>query len=58
MSGIQERAWKEREKRMAERKILWEKATNTEKELDAITVEMKDKICLIVDDVERRVIYL
>ncbi|MCL4136454.1 UNVERIFIED_CONTAM: hypothetical protein GTU68_039291 [Idotea baltica] len=55
VGGIQERSWSEREKRLEERKGLHKQLDLTENELDSITVQMKEKICTIVEDVERRV---
>ncbi|KAK7072698.1 Mitofusin-2 [Halocaridina rubra] len=52
---IMERAWQEREEKMKERQNLWARLDHTEKELHALTTQMKEKICSIVEDVERRV---
>ncbi|CAL4109971.1 unnamed protein product, partial [Meganyctiphanes norvegica] len=52
---LMESAWKERELKVEERQGLWGRLDHTEKELNALTTSMKDKICQIVEDVERRV---
>ncbi|XP_068203348.1 transmembrane GTPase Marf-like isoform X2 [Palaemon carinicauda] len=52
---VMERSWQEREEKMKERQALWATLDHTEKELHALTTQMKEKICSIVEDVERRV---
>lgn len=52
---LMERAWQEREQKMQERQTLWSRLDHTEKELHDVTTQMKEKICSIVEDVERRV---
>lgn len=52
---VMERSWQEREEKMSERHSLWARLDHTEKELHALTTQMKEKICSIVEDVERRV---
>ncbi|XP_071519282.1 transmembrane GTPase Marf isoform X1 [Panulirus ornatus] len=52
---LMEKAWQEREQKMQERQALWSRLDHTEKELHDVTTQMKEKICSIVEDVERRV---
>ncbi|RXG67762.1 Transmembrane GTPase Marf [Armadillidium vulgare] len=55
VGGIQERAWSQREKKICDRHSLYQQLDHTEKELNSVTIQMKEKICSIVEDVERRV---
>ncbi|KAB7495560.1 Transmembrane GTPase Marf [Armadillidium nasatum] len=55
VGAIQERAWSQREKKICDRHSLYQQLDHTEKELNAVTIQMKEKICSIVEDVERRV---
>ncbi|KAK3887199.1 hypothetical protein Pcinc_008680 [Petrolisthes cinctipes] len=55
VSRVMERAWEAREEKMSERQQLWARLDHTEQELHELTSQMKEKICTIVEDVERRV---
>ncbi|KAK4315821.1 hypothetical protein Pmani_012977 [Petrolisthes manimaculis] len=55
VSRVMERAWEAREEKMKEREQLWARLDHTEQELHELTSQMKEKICTIVEDVERRV---
>ncbi|KAG7157547.1 Transmembrane GTPase Marf-like [Homarus americanus] len=55
VGNLMERAWQERDQKMGERQSLWARLDHTEKELHDVTTQMKEKICSIVEDVERRV---
>ncbi|XP_045596500.1 transmembrane GTPase Marf isoform X2 [Procambarus clarkii] len=52
---LMERAWQEREQKMQERHDVYARLDHTERELTDVTTQMKEKICSIVEDVERRV---
>lgn len=55
VGGVMERAAELRAERLRLRDDLWARLDHTEQELHDLTSQMKEKICSIVEDVERRV---
>lgn len=55
VGGVMERACGQRAEKLRSREEMWARLDHTERELHDLTSQMKEKICGIVEDVERRV---
>lgn len=58
LSNVQASASNEREAKVIEQRSLKQRLHHTERELDAVTVIMKDRIGSVVETVEKKVMFI